>query len=128
MLYLNKDYQSTKAIKNDRQMQNVTYVRWLWHRVGIQQTKNGKKYTAKMTGNEFPHRVCVFTWTHMWQSEDNLRESTPSFHHVGLGTQTQVVRWRCRCFYSLRHFISPGNSLKILHAQSKLKKTYKTPM
>lgn len=40
--------------------------------------KMEKKYTAKVTNNEFPHRVCVFTCTHMWQSEDNLREPTPS--------------------------------------------------
>ena len=34
--------------------------------------------------------VHMCAWAHMWKLEDNLKESVPSFHHVGPGKQSQV--------------------------------------
>lgn len=38
---------------------------------------------------------------HVGRSEDNLQESVPSFHHVGLRDQAQVIRLGSWCFNPL---------------------------
>lgn len=40
---------------------------------------------------------------HVGRSEDNLQESVPSFHHVGLRDQAQVIRLGGKHLYSLSH-------------------------
>lgn len=45
---------------------------------------------------------------HPWRSENNLRESLFSFHHVRSGDQTQVIRSGCKHPYPLIHLTGPG--------------------
>lgn len=37
------------------------------------------------------------------KSEESSQDSVLSFHHVGLGDQTQVVRFGGKCLYPLEH-------------------------
>lgn len=39
------------------------------------------------------------------RSEDKLKESVPSFHHVGLRNRTQIIRCGSKCLHLLSHLI-----------------------
>lgn len=52
------------------------------------------KYHLKI-GNSFKLHFYLFC-VHVWRSEDILQELILCFHHVGPGSQTQVVRLGCR--------------------------------
>ena len=49
--------------------------------------------------------VHAMTW--MWSSEDSFWELVLTFHHVGLGDQTQAVRLGGKCLYPLTHLEGP---------------------
>lgn len=42
-----------------------------------------------------------------WVSEDNLQESVLSFHHIGSGNQTQVVKFNRKHLYPLSRNVRP---------------------
>lgn len=56
-----------------------------------------------MKSLDFHFLLHLFIFYHvracMWQSEDNLRELTFSFHYVGPGNLTQVIRLGTKNFY-----------------------------
>lgn len=55
--------------------------------------------------------VYIYTMACMRRSEDNLGEWVLSFHHVGPGDQTQIVRFGGKYPYWLSHLTGPNRHL-----------------
>lgn len=50
--------------------------------------------------------LCCLSGKYMWRSEDSLQKSVCSFHHVGLGNYTQVLRLGSKRLSPLDHLCS----------------------